>query len=409
MNNNIPNKRNLFILCAAILCLSINSCDFSIKNPGPISAEKLKNPGTFSTSINGIQEAFAQAQNRVAFTSAAIAKQITAAGATGNCGITNAQRLGKLLPSGVNTQWNWAQRARWLAQKTVKRIKSYYKDNFKTKKVAGLALLFNGYALRLLGDNFCITIINGGPPKDNTIYFKRAEKRFTKAIEIFKNIGNKKLLHAAYSGRASVRVFLGEWKGAVSDAKKVPRSFVFKSERGVSNDLNYNYFYWCDANQPYRSYSVVNTFYEDYYKNYNDPRTAWTRNKKFPFGPNGVTPWLSQKKYIKKSSPITLSSGREMILIRAESQLRTGSWHKALELINSIRSDVGVKPWNASSRIETWTSLKRERGIQMWLEGRRLADLRRWIQNGIPGKMENMSGRYLCFPVGEDEIEQILI
>jgi len=53
---------------------------------------------------------------------------------------------------------------------------------------------------------------------------------------------------------------------------------------------------------------------------------------------------------------------------------------------------------------EAWTALKRERGIDLWLEARRLGDERRWVDAGTPGDMEDMSDRVrLCFPIGLGE------
>jgi hypothetical protein len=54
---------------------------------------------------------------------------------------------------------------------------------------------------------------------------------------------------------------------------------------------------------------------------------------------------------------------------------------------------------------EAWTALKRERGIELWLEGRRLGDLRRWLAAGAPGEAEDMSGRDTCFPIGTTELD----
>ena len=60
-----------------------------------------------------------------------------------------------------------------------------------------------------------------------------------------------------------------------------------------------------------------------------------------------------------------------------------------------------LAPWPAANITEGWTALKRERGIELWLEARRLGDERRWVDASTPGDMEDMSDRVrLCFPIG---------
>jgi hypothetical protein len=92
-----------------------------------------------------------------------------------------------------------------------------------------------------------------------------------------------------------------------------------------------------------------------------------------------------------------------MRLIIAESLLRQGNWQSALVEINALRTSVGVQPWPAANLVDTWTALGRERGIELWLEGRRLGDLYRWQASAAPGVFDDMKGRDLCFPVGISE------
>jgi starch-binding outer membrane protein, SusD/RagB family len=50
--------------------------------------------------------------------------------------------------------------------------------------------------------------------------------------------------------------------------------------------------------------------------------------------------------------------------------------------------------------------LKAERAIELWLEARRLWDLRRWLADGSPGEMPDMTDRSTCFPVPDSEIDR---
>jgi hypothetical protein len=407
--SEIYKVKNNFILILGIFLVALifYSCDFSIQNPGPIEDEQLNNPETFSTLINGMKKTFANAQNNLAYTGAAAAKEITAAGGIGTYGITLAERKGNLASSEghVNEGWNVAQEARWVAEDGVRRMREQLGNQFSSNKFSAEGLIWSGYANRLLGDNMCKSVIDGGSAGNNSVYFERSEEAFTEAISILNNLNDNNLLFAAYAGRASARVFLDNWEGAVSDANEVPINFVFVSERSDIKTTEYNQFYWGNANEPYRAHSVVDTYYEDYYKEYNDPRVSWDTDSNIPFGVGRVVKWLFQTKYTKKSSPMNISDGHEMVLIRAEAKLRSGNWQEALNLINSIRKKVGVKSWQASNEEEAWTRLKRERGIELWLEARRLGDLRRWTEENTPGVMEDMTGRDLCFSIGQDEIE----
>src|SRR5690606_35041784 len=46
--------------------------------------------------------------------------------------------------------------------------------------------------------------------------------------------------------------------------------------------------------------------------------------------------------------------------------------------INEVRAHHDLDPVSAGSTDDAWQLLMKERGIELWLEGRRLADLRRW-------------------------------
>jgi hypothetical protein len=185
----------------------------------------------------------------------------------------------------------------------------------------------------------------------------------------------------------------------------------------------YNRIYWAGANQPYRAHTVWNTFYEDYFADTGDPRTPWGEDPDVPLGDAALglldgdrAPWLFQLKHDRQDSPIRLSSGWEMRLTEAEALLEAGQWQAAMPLVNLHRVALGLDPWTATSLDEAWTVYKRERGIELWLEARRITDLRRWADNNAPGSLSPLeeagnpasyldAGQSLCIPIPKDEYE----
>ena len=388
---------------AALLALA--ACDFTVENPGPVRDELLSDSTAFPAVVEGMERALAEALNWIAYTGGAVSQEISPAGSIGNFGITPAQKTGRLNGNDNDTHWNNAQEARWVAESGIERMRERLGAEFSSSELAAQALIWSGLANRLLGENMCQAVIDGSAAQPNQAYFERAEEDFTEALAIAEAAGSTDLVQAALGGRASVRVYLGDWEGATADAALVPKDFELAMPYFDIEQDQYNRIFWANANEPYRAHSVVETYYEDYYTETNDPRVAWGFNPDVPVGDVGEVQWLYQLKYDTRTSAIALVTGDEMQLILAEAALREGNWQEALQTINAVRAEADVAPWSASSLDEAWTRLKRERGIVLWLEARRLGDLRRWTEEGTPGEMEDMAGRDLCFPIGQTEVE----
>src|SRR5690625_7587279 len=96
-----------------------------------------------------------------------------------------------------------------------------------------------------------------------------------------------------------------------------------------------------------------------------------------------------------------------MLLVRAENELRSNeNVGEAITLINEGRVYHGLEPVTAASIDEAWDHLHRERGADLWLEGRRFWDLRRWFADGAgtPSYHNFLEGRDTCVPIGKQEI-----
>jgi hypothetical protein len=421
------------LLGAAVL----TSCDFTVENPGPTPDSELSQEISLPSVVAGMERATAEALNYIAYEGGAVSHEINAAGSIGNFGISTAERRGNVNPSGGDLTWELGQRARFTAEDGVERMRDVLGDDFSSSELAAEGLLWVGYANRLLGENFCKAVIDGGEAQPHDVHFNRAETAFTEALEIARAVGNATLEQAALAGRASVRVSLGNFGGAVDDAEQVPRDFEYAISYFADAQEQYNRIYWANAFEPYGAHTVADTYFGpdatgeedlpfsavdggDYYDRTGDSRVPYELDPFRDFGDTGEIRWFPQRKYTARNSPISLSSGAEMELIVAEAEIRNDNWQAAMTRINDMRAAVerdetnqvssgtGVEPRSASSETEAWRWLKRERMIALWLEGRRMGDRRRWItDDAVPNAHpeQDLPGRDYCWPISQTEIE----
>lgn len=406
-------QRVLRVVAPLCVLAGVSGCALDAVNPGPIRAEALNTPSALSSLVNGSGRDLAESINWVAYTGGAVAREIFPAGSTGAFGITVLHQNGKLVDNDGDTWWNFAQRARWTSEDAVTRVKSVLGASSANNATLAQALVWAGFSNRHLGENFCQGVINGGAPGPSTVYLERAEANFTEAITVATAANNANLVSTATAGRASVRLLRNNTAGAATDAASVASTFVYRMPY-YQNELDqYNRIFWASANQPYRAHTVWNTYIETYRRATRDPRVPYDSSLTILVGDAAVgslgrVRWYFQTKYPTLTSPINLVSGWEMRLIEAEVKLIAGDLDGALTSINGRRTALALAPVTATSLAEGWAALKRERGIELWLEGRRLGDLRRWAALNRPGALdpkEEIPGRDLCFatPLSEKQ------
>ncbi|MCA9738574.1 MAG: RagB/SusD family nutrient uptake outer membrane protein [Gemmatimonadetes bacterium] len=413
------------VLGVALLPLA---CDFDVVNPGPVQEAFLDDPSSQPALVAGAGRATAQALNYLAYTSAAIAREIHPAGSTGSFGIDQRWQDGELPDDVDNTHWNWSQRARWLAEKAVDVIEEQGGES--QPGLLAQAYLWVGYANRMNGEHMCQAVIDGAAPTSNNEYLNRAEAAFSQAS----TLGSGAVKDAAIAGRASVRAQLGKWAEAAADAAQISDGFSYMMPYydGFGDDLR-NRIYWATGKTPYKAHSQWNTWIEGYGLNpttnpNGDPRVAYRDGGEtgdaavqgcLPFCPTspGRVPWYPTTKYTSSGDDIELSSGPEMRLIEAEKMLMDGDWQGAMDKVNALRTAAGMSAETATNLAEAWGFFKREHAIEMWLEGRRLPALRRWKDAGLTEDdlqpLEKVSGsrdlgshlvtRDYCFPIALSE------
>jgi starch-binding outer membrane protein, SusD/RagB family len=407
--------------------LSLAGCDLSPTNPGPILDEFLDDPGATEALVNGIGRSFQDAFNYFNMTGSAVTRQIHTAGATGHFGVSIQKQHGYIDPEEADAYWDRGATAVWMAQHVVERFERVMEPSaYGSSPMVAQAWLWGGYSNRIMGEHMCEAVLNGGPLEPSEVYLQRAEEAFSNAIAIGNAAGAADIVMAATAGRASVRVLANDWPGARADAGAVPSTFVHQLQFNEFTEDQYNRIAHASKGEPLSSLAVWNVFYEDYYTETGDPRTPWDFNPENPVGDArvgdvGHVPFQYQAKFgnpPRDDHPVNLSSGWEMRLIEAEGLLRDGLWAEAIDLINVRRLDVGVDPYVATDEAHAWTLFWQERGIELWLEARRMADLRRWQEQGLPGVRHPLETpghpdiqhplfetQSLCFPVPDSERE----
>lgn len=402
-------KRTVRWTAGVALATSVVACDLSVENLGPVEDAILNEEGAHSAVVAGAEYNLSWSLNMVRFFGADAARELTQGGRIHPIKLPpNPGQLDidEQLPDDA---WNRSHRARWVAEDGVRRLKDQ-KSDFATSALGAQILLYAGYASRQLGENMCEAVLDGGPVQPRTVHLEAAEAHFTEALSVASAANAPALANAARAGRASVRLHLGKDAEAAADAALVPLDFSFQARYDESPEAQRNWIHFINSNTPYRAQSVWNTYYHDYFENTGDPRVAWRTVPGTPTAEFTNVPYYEQRKYTSNTQSVNLSSGREMVLVRAEVTLRAGNWQEALTLINSLREGItnaggqSIPLWTAQNATDAWSALKRERGIELWLEGRRLGDLYRWVAAGTPGAMENVQDRIrLCFPVGQSE------
>ncbi|MBU6366329.1 MAG: RagB/SusD family nutrient uptake outer membrane protein [Gemmatimonadetes bacterium] len=407
-------KRTLFVLASAA---TLTACDLKVSNPGPVNADFLNDKAALTAVVNGAGRDLSEAMNWIIYTSAAAAREIWPAGSTGSFGITVNVQNGRLTDDESGDFWQPAQRARWTAERGAVRLKDVLGDaDYAKSASAAQILVWAGYANRLLGENMCTGVIDGGGPEDSKVYFTRADAAFTNAMAVATAAGNTTLAQAAQAGRASVRFSLGNTAGALSDAAAIPSTFSYKMPYYSTESALYNRIYYANANQPYRAHTQEYTWVKAYRALTKDARVPYDSSltvrvgdgavSNQPGGTSGTVRWYFQTKYAAQTSPVTLSSGWEMRLIEAEAKLIDGDIAGAVAIMNVRRAALAVPLVTATTAEDAWTALKRERAIELWLEARRLGDLRRWKTANRPGSYdsrEDLTNRDLCWPVSIQE------
>ncbi|ODT03639.1 MAG: hypothetical protein ABS52_08520 [Gemmatimonadetes bacterium SCN 70-22] len=395
---------------AAVALAAITGCNFfDVSNPGPIADDNLNVATAMPGLVTGMSFDLSRAYDAVTQGVSIMSDDLYHSGSYGpGEGLWN---RGIIRPEDINGDWGAMHRARWVAEQGIVRMKAVLGTAYDTSPLAARANIYAGLSNRLLGELVCNSVIDGGPSGDYKLHFSRAEAQFTEAIRIATGLSGAikdSLLRVAYGGRASVRAWQGNWNAAVTDAQLVPTSYVFVAPFSTNTSAENNDLVFETTTRS--EFTVYNT----YWATVKDPRVPWdtvrTSSGALAVGQDGRTTFFRQRKYLNLGSDIPMVKGTEMLLLRAEAALRGNDVAGAMTLINQVRAFYStpaapLPSLSATTLAEAWPILQRERGATLWLEARRLWDLRRWNAETGPAKNSFLDARDKCIPISLNETQ----
>jgi starch-binding outer membrane protein, SusD/RagB family len=404
-----------FVLLGGLGLALLAGCDFNVTNPGPVADEFLDDEGAHDAIVTGASAMLSESLWKAQLLGSETTMEITRTGRNfAGQGIKTPPNLGVLARDrGLSGSfWSAHQQARWIPEAAVTRFDEILGGESNSYDRTAAALVTAGFGNRILGETVCSAVIDGSAPQDNRVYWERAEASFSRAMEVAQAAGEPQLAMAARAGLAQVLGRgLGRWGDAASHASQIPSDFTYQAQFGDGDVPEFNHMVYITDGDSWRDLTVLNSFAEDYYLNTGDPRVRWEDTGRTDT-PDGLR-LLRQRKWTELSDNVNLASGREMRLIEAEALLEQGQWEAAMDLINGLRQGLAsdhdgspVPLAEAGSLEEAWTALKFERRVELWLEGRRMGDTRRWIEEGTPGDMEDLSWvMRLCVPISQGEVD----
>lgn len=385
--------------------LLLGACDLlDVTNPGPIIDEALNQEAAGKTVLLGIVSDVEVSLDNYAYFGGVASTDMTS---DATRPWVQAPGDGLLQPVDGANQWDDGARAQWTAEAGIQRLMET-QPNASSSPLVAAAYIWAGYANRILGDNVCVAIFDGGPPLDSDEHYVKAIEYFQQGLSMAQSLGLDSLKYAAIAGMAQSNLILGNYGEAASLAAQVPDDFLWVGHRSDNSGREYNQIH--QETFPQKQVTVWGT-YSDSIGPDGDPRTPWQDMNQT--AASGLKPFYRQLKYPERGSDIPLAKGPEMKLIRAEVLLRSNDMAGAVALINEVRTDAGVTPVAPATMADAWLTLDRERHLVLWLEARRLKDNTRFDDEGLSAwataflSFGSRTGgpRDRCFPPSQAEID----
>jgi len=365
---------------AGLGAMMLSACDLGVFDPGSIEFDDLFSPAAIDPLLVGAERNLGRAisgernpHGGVFGFGAYVSDEIVHSGQwIGMREWSDAVAIDPAVAE-TSTRWAHAQNARGAAEEAARIIREILTEqgtNPEANVKVASALAWAGFSNRVLGDHFCSAVIDGGPEQPVSAYYERAEQHFSGVISIAQAANNAQLGRVGRAGRAQVRMMLGNWAGAASDAAEVPLNFVHevRMDGGTStetNGLHEAFMRNAQASVWGTPFARWGTDVSGVQQTEGDPRVRFaSRNNagNVVIGGDARRQNWEPRKYLTRDDNIPLAKGTEMRLIRAEAALVGNDLAGALGHINAVRTHRNLSAVTAATIQEAWHVLQKERG-----------------------------------------------
>lgn len=416
-SGSFPGLAALGVLSASLLAAACGGItDLKQSNPGQLDAAGVYRPANAQLLTNGVRSDFECAYYRMVTASGLLSDELGTAIASsitfdydrrtmttvhaysGACG--GAQQ------PGVYTS---LARARGAADTTYARMSEWSTSEVQNRdQLLGQVAAYGGLTVSFLGEVMCTAAIDAGPELTSQQMFQEAAQRFDRAITHATAANDANTANLARLGRARVRLFLGDMAGARQDAATIPAGFVVNTAPAAV-DVRLQNIVFVHTHQSFFS-TVEASFRGLTLDGAPDPRVRVTNA-----GRNGTAgvPIFTPDKYPTVTTPVPVARYAEAQLIIAETLIADGDLAGAAGAINNARNSgrTGMPQYDAAGRTaaEVRAQLIEERRRELFLEGRRLWDVRRLDLPLVPAPGSpypqggGVYGDQRCFPLPDVE------
>ncbi|MBI4539009.1 MAG: hypothetical protein HY704_05800 [Gemmatimonadetes bacterium] len=374
-------------------------CDnlLEVNNPNKLTDESVRNPAAAAALANGALATVSRAAAQVLTIHSVAADELTRIGTKDGYDPIDFGNLSDPTNEFTDPAFTFVAEARWTADEAVRILESFDSaGTLRNRSDLARAYLYGAIAYTLVGDFFEDFVFSDRtkpqpPIGDANMHevYDRAIGYLDRGLGLAREAANAELEQRILAVRARIKHGKSVWamlqagrtpeKALVDDPGAVEDARAFLGFVGLTSDWRFRFTYSLETVSSDLAFQVNERNELMWQKDYiEDPanRSKWQQltlrdpiaGVPDPVLKREIASFMAQRQF----APVTVVSARELHLILAEAALARGDEGEAGLHINHVRALDGLTPFRG--QLPALAVLEHERRVNLFLQGRRLAD-----------------------------------